>query len=51
MNILNSYSLNVKKEKEQKYRDFVWFDSLRPINNISVKQERVFLSWTSTKLG
>ena len=30
---------------------FVWFDSLRPINNISVKQGRVFLGWTSTKLG
>ena len=30
---------------------FVWFDSLRPINNLSVKQGRVFLGWTSTKLG
>ena len=30
---------------------FVWFDSLRPINNLSVKQEWVFLGWTSTKLG
>ena len=30
---------------------FVWFDPLRPINNISVKQGRVFLGWTSTKLG
>ena len=30
---------------------FVWFDSLRPINNLSVKQWRVFLGWTSTKLG
>ena len=30
---------------------FVWFDSLRPINNISVKQGRFFLGWTSTKLG
>ena len=28
---------------------FVWFDSLRPINNRSVKQGRVFLGWTSTK--
>ena len=27
------------------------FDSLRPINNLSVKQGRVFLGWTSTKLG
>ena len=30
---------------------FVWFDSLRLINNLSVKQGRVFLGWTSTKLG
>ena len=30
---------------------FVWFDSLLPINNFSVKQGRVFLGWTSTKLG
>ena len=31
--------------------DFVWFDSLRPINNLSVKQGRIFIGWTSTKLG
>ena len=30
---------------------FVWFDTLRPLNNLSVKQRRVFLGWTSTKLG
>ena len=30
---------------------FVRFDSVRPINNLSVKQGRVFLGWTSTKLG
>ena len=30
---------------------FVWFNFLRPINNLSVKQGRVFLGWTSTKLG
>ena len=30
---------------------FVWFDSLRPINNLSVLKGRVFLGWTSTKLG
>ena len=30
---------------------FVWYDSLRPINNLSDKQGRVFLGWTSTKLG
>ena len=30
---------------------FVWFDSLRHINNLSVKQGQVFLGWTSTELG
>ena len=30
---------------------FVWFDSSRPINNLSVIKGRVFLGWTSTKLG
>ena len=30
---------------------FVWFDSLRPINSLSVMQGRVFLGWTITKLG
>ena len=30
---------------------FVGFDFLHPINNFSVKQGRVFLGWTSTKLG
>ena len=30
---------------------FIWFDSLRPINNLSVKQGQAFLGWTSTKLG
>ena len=30
---------------------FVWFDSLRPINNLSVIKGRVFLGRTSTKLG
>ena len=30
---------------------FVWFDSLRPINNHSVIKGGVFLGWTSTKLG
>ena len=28
-----------------------WFDSLRPINNLSVIKGPVFLGWTSTKLG
>ena len=30
---------------------FVWFDSLHPINNLSVKQGQIFLGWISTKLG
>ena len=30
---------------------FVWFDLLRPINNLSVIKRWVFLGWTSTKLG
>ena len=30
---------------------FVWFDSLCPINNISAIKGRVFLGWTSSKLG
>ena len=30
---------------------FVWFDSLRPINNLSVIKGRVFLGWTTSKLG
>ena len=30
---------------------FVKFDSLLPINNLSVIKGRVFLGWTSTKLG
>ena len=30
---------------------FVWFDSLCPINNLSVIKGQVFLRWTSTKLG
>ena len=29
----------------------VWFDSLRPINNLSVKQGLVFLGWTSFAQG
>ena len=31
--------------------NFVWFDSSHPINNLSVIKGRVFLGWTSTKLG
>ena len=29
----------------------IWFDSLHPINNLSVMWGQVFLGWTSTKLG
>ena len=32
-------------------KSFCLFDSLRPINNLSVKQGQVFLGWTSAKLG
>ena len=30
---------------------FAWFDSLFPINNLSVIKRQVFLGWTSFKLG
>ena len=30
---------------------FLWFDSLRPISNLSVMLGRVFLGWTTTRLG
>ena len=30
---------------------YVWFESLHPINNLSVLKGWVFLGWTSTKLG
>ena len=33
------------------YVCFAWFDSLCPINNISVLKGQVSLGWTSTKLG
>ena len=39
--ILKSYNIDA----------FVWFDSLRPINNLSAIKGRVFLGWTSTFLG
>ena len=38
-----------KQIEHSKY--FVWFDSLRPINNLSVIKGQVFLGRTSTKLG
>ena len=40
-----------KKNRPLIYICFVWFDSLRPINNLSIIKGRVFLGWTSTKLG
>ena len=38
---------------QYRYDKFWLFDLnfLRPINNVSVNQGRVFLGWTSTKLG
>ena len=44
---------NIGKEYDNSVPEllFVWFDSLRPINNLSVKQGRVFLGCTSAKLG
>ena len=30
---------------------FIWFDSLHPINNLSDIKGRVYLGWTSAKLG
>ena len=42
--------LKVKWDKTFHYSSF-WFDTLRPINNLSVIKRRVFLGWTSTKLG
>ena len=42
-----------KSLKHLKSNDLFLFDfnSLRPINNLSVIKGRVFLGWTSTKLG
>ena len=36
--------MNASHNKEQYSKTFVLFDPLRPINNISVKKGRVFLS-------
>ena len=41
---------NVRYQRNMELFSFVWFDSLSPINNFSVKQGQVFLGWTSTKL-
>ena len=43
--------LNEKRNASSKFKVLAWFDSFRPINNLSVKQGRVFLGWTGTKLG
>ena len=43
--------LKIGKNKIYCFICFVWFDSFRPINNLSVIKGRVFLGWTSTKLG
>ena len=45
--------LDLSEANKQKlpFINFVWFDSLRPINNLSVIKGQVFLGWTSTKLG
>ena len=48
---LTAYTMLLRPSIEYASSVFVWFDSLRPINNLSVKQGRVFLGWTSTKLG
>ena len=41
----------IKKKKQKIFCLFVWFDSLHPINNLSVMYGQVVLGWTSTKLG
>ena len=41
----------VKKKLTFSHYLFVWFDSLRPINNLSVTYGWIFLGWTSTELG
>ena len=44
--------LLVAKHTEKHAGDFLFLlDSLSSINNLSVKQGRVYLGWTSTKLG
>ena len=43
--------ISVPEKTYTQFVCFVWFESLRHINNLSVKQGRVFLGWTSTKLG
>ena len=48
---LKQFFINVSYHILVLFVCFVWFDSLRPINNLSVIQGRVFLGWTSTKLG
>ena len=43
---IENHKINVKM-----FCLFVWFDSLSPINNLSVIKGQVFLGWTRTKLG
>ena len=50
MDDLDDTADNISHDKQPKSL-FVWFDSLCPINNLSVKQGQVFLGWTSSKLG
>ena len=38
------------KQANDQWLFFIWFDSLRPINNLSVLKGQVFLGWTRTKL-
>ena len=57
MNSSPDYHHFISEQKEKSVRNFktfvlfVWFDSLHPINNLSVIKGQVFLGWTSTKLG
>ena len=53
-NTLNRFGVMEYTQKfVKKYQKFcfVWFNSLRPINSLSVIKGPVFLGWTSTKLG
>ena len=47
----NSLLLTSAEKKSTSIVFVSLFDSLRPINNLSVLKGRVFLGWTSTKLG
>ena len=47
---VSSYTTIVQPSRDSMFL-FVWFDSLHPINNLSVIKGRVFMGLTSTKLG